>query len=158
MSTLRKHIALLFLAVYLTATAGASLTAITCTCVAQHRHAAESGQVCEHGHGGPCTHAHPTATAEPCAELSVAAPCCCHLHINIEWLLVRCCDGERCRQHQAYQLLANELPVALLAEQADPQTDAPLQLLRARRAAPPVPHPSAGCADACGLRAPPVTV
>lgn len=157
MSTLRKHIALLFLAVYLTATAGVSLTAITCTCVAEHRHTAESGSVDGHRHNGSCSHAHTAATAESGAEFSVAAPCCCHLHINIEWLLVRCCDGERCRQHQAYHLLANELPVALLAEQTEQQPDAPMRLLRSRRTTPPVPRPNGGCTDACGLRAPPVT-
>lgn len=160
MQKLRSHIVSLFLAIYLVATGGSSWTAITCSCAAAHR----SATVSHHGHDAYGGHDDVCGTADGgCLAcdgegFSVAAPCCGHLHLNLEMLLVRCCDGERCRQHLACRFLPCELPVAVLAEPCDPLLEAPLRLLSVRRGAPPAPAPHEGCRAVRGLRAPPVTV
>lgn len=128
---LRRYIAFLFRFVYLSATAGSSWTALTCTCAARHAcskafalqsvashddaspsAAGDASSRTRHAsrHGGAVCSCR-LAAAEVEGPL-LAAPCCRHLHLNLELLLARCCDGERCRQHLAYHLLSDELPVA----------------------------------------------
>lgn len=177
MMQLRRYIAFLFLFVYLSATAGSSWTALTCTCAARHAcskafalqsaashddaspsEAGDASSRTRHAsqHGGAVCSCR-LAAAEVESPL-LAAPCCRHLHLNLELLLARCCDGKRCRQHLAYHLLSDELPVATLVDAFDPRIETPVHLLRHDGADRPVPAPRAASAAACGLRAPPVTV
>ena len=150
MKSLRRYIALFFLAAYLTAAGGRLWTILSCPCVALHEHT----EICAHhghhhaAHGSCCM-----AAADRTEGVSVAAPCCNHHHSD-DTLLYTTDDDKRDRTLRG-QLLPDRLLAAVIVE--------PLGLRAAgsgrslRRCIPPAPPLSGGCLALAGLRAPPVT-
>lgn len=137
---LKRYISLLLLAVYLFATAGASLVSLTCKCVSMKE---RTEHLC-------CHHCQHTADASAAADGVMRAPCCGNHHsTDIELYVFQHSDnGEK-----HIRCVVTDLPPALAVECPCP---AHVPLLREKAAERQTPFVPEAYMLPVGFRAPPV--
>lgn len=137
---LKRSISLLLLAVYLFATAGASVVSLTCKCVSMK---ARTEHVC-------CSHCQQHAEDAAVADGVMRAPCCGNHHsTDIDLYITAGPDNSE----RYTRCVVTDLPPALAVECPCPEHIPFLREATAERQTPFVPE---ACILPVGFRAPPV--